>query len=44
MKDTTEESPKGYVIRSVTPDDMDVFLKAFKEIFPVKAKSTAAGA
>jgi histidinol-phosphate aminotransferase len=27
-----------------TPDDMDAFLKAFKEIFPSKAKSTAAGA
>ncbi len=26
-----------------TPDDMDKFLKAFKEIFPAKAKSTAAG-
>jgi histidinol-phosphate aminotransferase len=27
-----------------TPDDMDKFLKAFKDIFPAKAKSTTAGA
>jgi histidinol-phosphate aminotransferase len=27
-----------------TPDDMDRFTKAFREIFPAKAKTTAAGA
>jgi GNAT superfamily N-acetyltransferase len=32
MKDTTEESPKGYVIRSVTPDDMDVLANLVHEL------------
>jgi GNAT superfamily N-acetyltransferase len=32
MKDTTEERPKGYVIRSVTPDDMDVLANLVREL------------
>jgi GNAT superfamily N-acetyltransferase len=32
MKDTTEERPKGYVIRSVTPDDMDVLANLVHEL------------
>jgi GNAT superfamily N-acetyltransferase len=32
MKDTTEESPKGYVIRSVRPDDMDVLANLVREL------------
>jgi GNAT superfamily N-acetyltransferase len=32
MKDTTEERPKGYVIRSVTPDDMEVLANLVREL------------
>ncbi len=32
MKDTTEERPKGYVIRPVTPDDMDVLANLVREL------------